>query len=170
MLGTKNAEITEGGFFMKTTDTIYVSKKGLKELKKKIARLEREWHELRRILRESDKTEGHEERLERVERLAQLSSVEYELNEKKHLLANAKMLPRKRDAVKVALGSVVDLIDTKGRLVRYTLVESFEADPSDGRISTQSPLGKNLIGKQLQDIVEWSTGLKTSQLRLVNIA
>jgi transcription elongation factor GreA len=79
-------------------------------------------------------------------------------------------LPRKRDALKVAIGSVVDLLDTSGRLVRYTLVDSIEANPSDGRISIMSPLGQSLLGRQIQDVVEWSAGrLGTRHLRLVNI-
>jgi transcription elongation GreA/GreB family factor len=93
-----------------------------------------------------------------------------ELADKKLLLAGAKRLPRKRDMLKVAIGSVVDLIDTQGRIVRYRLVDSLEADPSDGRISIKSPLGQSLIGKQIQDIVEWSAAMGTRRLQLVGIA
>ena len=56
-----------------------------------------------------------------------------------------------------------------GRIIRYTIVDSIEADPSDGRISFKSPLGQNLLGKQIQDIIEWGNGLRTNQLRLVGI-
>lgn len=154
---------------MNTTKDIFLSKKGMKELKKQIARLEHEHTEALMALRELDKTEGHEERLARIEKLGALDIVESELADKRLTLANAKLLPRKRDAFKVAIGSVVDLIDTKGRLVRYTLVESIEANPSDGRISIKSPLGQNLLGRQIQDIVEWSAGLRTNQMKLVAI-
>ena len=68
------------------------------------------------------------------------------------------------------MGSVVDLIDTSGRIVRYTLVDSIEANPSDGRISIKSPLGQNLLGKQIQDVVEWSAGLRKNQVRLLAIS
>jgi transcription elongation GreA/GreB family factor len=64
---------------------------------------------------------------------------------------------------------VVDLIDQQGRLFRYTLVDSIEANPSDGRISVVSPLGSHLVGKTVQDIVEWSTGKSDNTLRLVRI-
>jgi len=85
-------------------------------------------------------------------------------------LLHAKLLPRKRDALKVAIGSVVELIDAKGRQFRYTIVDSLEANPSDGRISIKSPLGQNLIGRQIQDIIEWTAGVRTNQFRLVGIA
>lgn len=152
------------------TKPIYLSKKGMKELKKTIQRLERDRHDAFRKLRSLDKTDQREERLERAETLAHIDALDVELGEKKQTLANAKLLPRKRDALKVAIGSVVELLDTNGRIIRYTLVESVEANPSDGRISIKSPLGQSLLGKQIQDVVEWSAGkFGTKQLKLVNI-
>jgi transcription elongation factor GreA len=155
---------------MNSSKTVYLSKKGLKELRKEITRIERDLHELHVGLHELDKTDAHEERLLRMERLAQIEVLDSELADKKLLLAGAKRLPRKRDMLKVAIGSVVDLIDTQGRIVRYRLVDSLEADPSDGRISIKSPLGQSLIGKQIQDIVEWSAAMGTRRLQLVGIA
>ncbi len=152
------------------TSEIYLSSKGMKELKRQIDRLERDYALAQQDLRELDKTEGHEERLMRIEKLAVIEVLNDEITEKKFALDHAKLLPRKRDTFKVALGSVVELIDTKGRKVRYMLVDSLEADPSAGRISTKSPLGKNLLGRQIQDIVQWSCGLRTNQLKLVGIA
>jgi transcription elongation factor GreA len=154
---------------MIATKTIYLSKKGMKELKKQVSRLERERSDALIRLRDLDKTDGHDERLARVEHLAGIEVIESELADKKMALQSAKQFPRKRDALKVAIGSVVDLLDTHGRIVRYRLVESIEANPSDGRISIKSPLGQNLIGKQLQDIVEWSAGLGTRRLQLISI-
>lgn len=155
---------------MDAKSEIYLSKKGMKELRKQVARLEHDHKEALLSLRELDKTEGHDERMERIEKLATIDVIESELADKKMALANAKLLPRKRDAFKVAIGSVVDLIDTSGRMVRYTLVDSLEANPSDGRISIKSPLGQNLLGKQIQDVIEWSAGLHRNKLRLVGIA
>jgi transcription elongation factor GreA len=101
--------------------------------------------------------------------MATIETIESELADKKLILASAKLFPRKRDALKVAIGSVVDLLDTSGRIVRYTLVESIEANPSDGRISIKSPLGKSLLGKQIQDVVEWPAGIQTRRLQLIGI-
>jgi len=155
---------------MNTNKTIYLSKKGMKELKKAIQHLMHDRQDAYKKLRESDKTDHRDERLARAELLATIETIDSELADKNMTLASAALLPRKRDALKVAIGSVVDLLDTNGRLVRYTLVDSIEANPSDGRISIKSPLGQNLIGKQLQDVVEWSAGrLGTKQLKLVNI-
>lgn len=155
---------------MSTTNTILMSKQGLRDLKKEIAQLERDRREIIRVLHEQEKTDTHDERLDRIEKLAALENAESDLAERRAILERAKLFPRKRDALKVAIGSVVELMDMNGRIVRYTLVDSVEANPSDGRISIKSPLGMNLIGKQLQDIVEWSAGIRTNQLRLIGIS
>lgn len=153
------------------TSYIYLSKKGMQELRRQIKRLEHELSSAQNDLRNMDRVDkGHDERLERVEKLAAIEAITTELNTKKFTLSRAKQLPRRRDAIKVMLGSVVELIDAKGKKVRYMLVDSLEADPSKGRISIKSPLGQKLLGKQLQDIVQWTVGLGTNQLRLVNIA
>lgn len=157
---------------MKKADnkTVYLSKKGMKELKKSIVRLERDHQEALLQLRDLDKTDGHDERLARIEKLAAIEIIESNLADKRMTLSVSKLLPRKRDMLKVAIGSVVDLLDTSGRLVRYTIVESIEANPSDGRISAESPLGQSLLGRQLQDVVEWTSGIRTNRVQLIGIA
>lgn len=142
----------------------------MKELRKEIARLERDKQTAIVRLHELDKTDNHEEQLARSEALATIEVLESELADKRAVLKTAQPLPRKRDTLKVAIGSVVDLLDTNGRIIRYTIVDSVEANPTDGRISALSPLGRNLLGKQLQDMVEWTARMGTKQLRLVGIA
>jgi transcription elongation factor GreA len=154
---------------METTRMIFLSKRGMKELKKQIDSLEADRQSTLASLREIDKTESHDERLARVEKLASLEIIDKELAAKKESLLLAKPLPRKRDALKVALGSIVELLDTNGRIIKYTLVDSLEANPSDGRISVMSPLGQNLVGKQIRDVVEWTAGMGRKQLQLVAI-
>lgn len=153
-----------------STSQIYLSKKGMQELKKQIKRLEHNLSRAQATLRDLDKSKGREDRLERTETLALIDTIMTELAEKKQTLATAKLLPRRRDTLRVMLGSVVELIDDQGRQFRYMLVDSIEADPSAGRISIKSPLGEKLVGKQIQDIVQWTAGLGTNQLRLVGIA
>ncbi len=154
---------------MTTQQTTLLSKRGMKELHKKIAILERRQKDARAKLRELDKGTSYEDRLNQVEALAELEIIEEELVTQRELLHNAKLLPSKRARLKVALGSVVDLIDQQGRLFRYTLVNSIEADPTDGRISVDSPLGRNLLGKTVQDTIAFTTGRTSPSLQLVRI-
>lgn len=155
---------------MNTENTILLSKKGMKELKKAVSRLERDRQNAIKRLRELDKSDSHEQRIERMDKLAELDTIEAQLADKQLQLANAKLYPRKRDALRVALGSVVELIDTQGRLFRYQLVDSIEADPSSGRISANSPLGQSLLGRTIKETVEWgNNNLQPRRLTLVAI-
>ncbi len=150
--------------------TVLLSKKGMKELKKAITQLEHDRTAVIKGLHEIDRSNTHDDRLELVERLARLESIESELEEKRDTLTHAKLLPTRRARMRVAMGSVVDLIDQQGRLFRYTLVDTIEANPSDGRISVLSPLGQTLVGKTPADIIEWGNGKNSHSLRLVNIS
>lgn len=152
------------------SEPVYLSKKGIKELKKQVTSLERSLHHAQYELKELDKTDSREDRFERIEAQGRVEMIAVELQEKQFQLSRAKQLPRKRDALRVALGSVVDLADTNGRIVRYTLVDSLEANPSDGRISVNSPLGKSLVGRNLKETVEWTAGLRNKKLQLIKIS
>jgi transcription elongation factor GreA len=151
-------------------ETVYLSKKGMKELKKEIASLERLLHHAQNELRELDRTDSREDRFERLGVQSRIEMITNEIMEKRARLDNAKLLPRKRDAFKVALGSVVDLMDKNGQMVRYTIVSSLEANPSDGRISINSPLGQSLVGRSIKETIEWSVGLRANQLKLMRIS
>ncbi len=146
-----------------------LSKKGMKEIKRELVQLENDkWHVLK-SLRELDKTLGRDERLSRIEMVADLDIIESKIDDKKIILSTSKLIPKKRSQIRVAIGSVVDLIDKHGHFFRFKLVDSVEANPSDGRISNLSPLGQNLIGKSLQDTVEWGNGNRVNSFQLVRI-
>lgn len=155
---------------MNTTETIYLSKKGIKEIKKSIRQLERDRQKTIVELHEADKTDNHDERYARIEKYARLDAIETELAEKHDLIKNAQAYPttNKFEQLAVNIGSVVELIDKNGRKYVYTIVNSIEANPSDGRISQVSPLGQTLIGKTIKDTISWGTG--KMQLQLVNIS
>ncbi len=56
------------------------------------------------------------------------------------------------DAVQV--GSIVHVKDEKtGKSVKYTIVGSAEANPSENRLSNESPVGKALIGRKRNEVV-----------------
>ena len=55
---------------------------------------------------------------------------------------------------KVVFGATVTLLDDDEKPVRYQIVGPYEADAKGGRISYNSPLGKALIGRKVDDEVE----------------
>jgi transcription elongation factor GreA len=57
-------------------------------------------------------------------------------------------------ANRVQLGSTVTVANQKGEAEHYTIVGSTEANPSQGRISNESPVGKALLDKGVGDEVQ----------------
>jgi transcription elongation factor GreA len=73
-------------------------------------------------------------------------------------------IPRDR----VGLGSTVVVLDTKrDEEITYNLVTSEEADAANGRISTTSPIGRALLGKEEGDTVRVQSpgGVKELEIR-----
>jgi transcription elongation factor GreA len=68
---------------------------------------------------------------------------------------------------KVGLGSTVVVLDVKrDEKVTYQLVTTEEADAANGKISTTSPIGRALLGKETGDEVKVTSpgGLKTLEI------
>lgn len=57
---------------------------------------------------------------------------------------------------KVVFGATVTLLDDDDKPVRYQIVGTYEADAKGGKISYNSPLGRALIGKRIEDEIEVS--------------
>ena len=53
----------------------------------------------------------------------------------------------------VRVGSQVHVKDDKGKELAYTIVGSTEANPSENRLSNESPVGKALVGRKQGDNV-----------------
>ncbi len=68
-------------------------------------------------------------------------------------LMNLDKLPTDR----VAFGSTVHLKEADGTAAIYQLVMPEDADPTKGMISTASPIGRSLVGKEVGDEVEVPT-------------
>lgn len=67
------------------------------------------------------------------------------------MMIDFSKIPRDR----VGLGSEVKVLDLdKDEESTYTLVTSEEADATQGKISTSSPIGKGLLGKRVGDTVK----------------
>jgi transcription elongation factor GreA len=57
---------------------------------------------------------------------------------------------------KIIFGATVTLLDDDDKPVKYQIVGPYEADAKIGRISYNSPLGKALIGRRVEDEIEVS--------------
>ena len=78
------------------------------------------------------------------------------LNQLKQRLAEVSMIDfSKIPHDRVGLGSRVVVLDVKkDEEITYNLVTTEETDAAQGKISTNSPIGRGLIGKEVGDVVK----------------
>lgn len=128
-----------------------------KKLQEEIAALE---YELRNELpKEILKARAHGDLSENAEYHAAKDRQGYvnaRLNQLKKRLADMSMVDfSKIPTDRVGLGSTVVVLDVnKDEEMVYNLVTSEEADAKAGRISTSSPIGRALLGKEVGDVVK----------------
>jgi transcription elongation factor GreA len=75
--------------------------------------------------------------------------VESRIAEIEDILLNAELIKAEKSS-KVILGSKVEL-KTAGKTTTYSVVGPVEANPLEGKISNESPLGEALMGKKVGD-------------------
>ena len=87
-----------------------------------------------------------------------------------NLINNASIISDQSEPSEVVLiGSTVTVTNEKGEKERYTIIGSTEADPSQGKISNVSPIGKSLLGKRIGDIAEVSVPAGKIKLEVLDI-
>lgn len=85
------------------------------------------------------------------------------------MLKNAVIIESNGPSDTVILGSRVTVIEEGFEPETYIIVGSAEANPGDGRISNESPLGKALLGQKAGDKVTFETPGGLVEMELVRI-
>ena len=93
--------------------------------------------------------------------------VETRIAEIEDILQNAEIIKHSRGG-KVHLGSTVEL--ENGKKVTYRVVGSVEADPANGKISDESPIGSALMGKAVGNEVSITTPKGTTVYTVLSIS
>ena len=72
-------------------------------------------------------------------------------------LSRAQIIdPKDLSGDKIVFGATVTLLDEDDKPIKYQIVGQTEADANKGRISYNSPLGRALIGRKVDEEVEVS--------------
>jgi len=81
--------------------------------------------------------------------------VEASISEIEDKMGRAQIIdPSTLSGDKIVFGATVSLMDENDKPIRYQLVGETEADAKAGRISYNSPLGRALIGRIVEDEIE----------------
>jgi len=95
---------------------------------------------------------------------------EIRIAELEHILANTSVINKPRAGKQVKLGNKVKLKAKSGQAKEFQVVGTVEADPLEGKISDESPIGQALIGKNLGDLVEIVTPSDTTAYKVTDIS
>jgi transcription elongation factor GreA len=79
--------------------------------------------------------------------------VEGRIQELERLLANARIVEETGSRETVQVGATVTIQEDGGDSEVYTIVGPAEANPRNGRISNESPLGRALLNHRAGDVV-----------------
>ena len=81
--------------------------------------------------------------------------VEASISDIEDRLSRAQVIdPRDLSGDKIVFGATVTLLDENEKPLRYQIVGQTEADAKSGKISYNSPLGRALIGKKVDEEIE----------------
>jgi len=150
---------------------IYVTRDGLKKLEEELEYLRTvKRAEVAQRLHDAMGEGDIDENAEYDDAKNEQSFVEGRILTLEGMIKNAVLIQaegKRRD--QVALGSTVTVSEDGGEPETYHLVGSAEADPRQGRISNESPLGRALLGKRVGDKVMISAPAGTLSFQIISI-
>jgi transcription elongation factor GreA len=81
------------------------------------------------------------------------SFIESRIIELESIVRSVKIIKKNRRTSVVQVGSNIE-VENNGKTMKYSIVGSNEADPANGRISNESPLGKAFLGRKIGEEAE----------------
>lgn len=147
----------------------YLSPEGLEKLKQELHELKTaKRYEIARRLEHAKTLGDLSENAEYQEAKEEQSLVESQIFELEERIRSAVLIEGKHRTDLVAVGSTVHARSDRGEEV-YKIVGSEEANPAEGKISNESPLGKAFLGRRAGEIVEAKTpgGAVTYKILLI---
>lgn len=95
--------------------------------------------------------------------------LEARISELEHILQYSEIIKKPKTHTDVRLGSKVKLKDG-GKPLIYQVVGTMEANPSSGKISDESPIGKALLGKKVGDKVDIKSPAGAHSYKVIEIS
>ena len=139
----------------------YLTKEGLERIKK-------EYQDLKNL--KFSKTKGGVPKLWESEDLnpeylsfqEDLNFLESRIAELEYILKNIELIknPPKEKQNIVDLGATVTLEEADGQINEFMIVGTLEANPGEGKISSESPVGKSILGKKIGEEVVITSPIK----------
>ncbi len=149
----------------------YLTKEGYENLQKEFKRLKsEEWPAILKRVSEARELGNLEDNPEFDEASKAKDLVEGRIMEIEAIIDDVEIIKEEPKGVKgkISLGTTVTL-EVQGEHQTFTIVGSIEADPTQGKLSHESPLGKQLLGLKEGDIIEIKLPFGNVEYRVVKI-
>lgn len=154
---------------MKFMDITYLSQERYDELSRELVELKIDGRkEIAQRLKYAKELGDLSENSEYQDVREEQSNLEKRINEFEDLLRSASIIKKSSGAATVRIGSKVKLEKNK-ETVTYTIVGSSEAKPTQGFISNESPVGRGLLGKKVNDIIKVETAKGEMVYKILSI-
>ncbi|MFQ3549265.1 MAG: transcription elongation factor GreA [Armatimonadota bacterium] len=157
---------------MKTQHEVIISAEGLKKIEQELHQLrtvhrKRVADRIRDALEFGDSAENNEFEDAKNEQ----AMVEGKIEELKRIVASAVVLDDSEVTTdEVGIGCIVTVKDNETNDEwEWSIVGTFEADPAEGKISNESPVGQALVGKKVGDMVTVEIPAGIAQYEIVGI-
>lgn len=148
----------------------HLTKEGIEELQKELKELIAERGPIAERIKTAREFGDLSENAEYSAARAEQEQTESRIAEIEHILQNVQEIKKPKGDSKVQLGSNVKLKNEDGKTKEFQVVGTVEADPLNGKISDESPIGQALIGKKEGENVEIKTPVETATYKVVDIS
>jgi transcription elongation factor GreA len=145
-----------------------LTKEGVAELKKELSNLIADRKPVADAIKTAREFGDLAENAEYQSARQEQEKLEARISEIEHILLNVAIIGKPKGDSKVQIGSTVTL--KNGVTMKFQVVGTVEADPLNGKISDESPIGRALLGKKLGEKVEIVTPAETATYKVVQIA
>lgn len=133
---------------------VYVTSKGLNDLKEELAHLENEKRpETLALLQDAKEGGDWMDNTEGMLFEEDLAFIDGRIRELTYMIKHAQLIEPGTDEDTVEMGETVTVQHDDGTVETYTIVGPSETDPAKGFISNESPLGKALLNHDIGEQV-----------------
>ncbi len=142
---------------------------GVVELEKELQTLIADRHEVSQRIKTAREFGDLSENAEYSSARQEQEKAENRIADIETILESVEIISKPKNADTVELGNTVELKNPKVTR-EFTIVGSVQANPLMGKISDESPIGKALLGKKLNEDVEIVTPAETTTYKITKIS
>lgn len=146
----------------------YLSSEGLEQLKKELEELKLKRQEIAQRLEESKALGDLSENSEYLQAKEAQGFNEGKILELEGLIRDSVVISKNGGTSTLQIGGTVE-VNSQGQKQIFTIVGSGEINPSQGKISNESPLGRAFLGHKVGEMVEVETPRGKASYKIISI-